>query len=171
VRPLAAACLVATLVLAGCGGSERTIDTPKTVALLHQAGFRHLSVISNRKAYEQLLRRQRNPNPAEAAKKALDADTIMVLGGPFPFLRLLVYRAPSEGFAKRIERESSRAALLKQLAALRRRYPRYLPPGFDLRRFRTERVCNVVLSSYNPTRNRVLAARFDRAVGLVKDAC
>jgi len=171
VRPLAVLCVLATLVLVGCGGSDKGVDTRRTIALLREAGFSHLRVLSNRKAYERLLRRQGNKNPAEAAKKAVDTDTIMAPDGRFPFLRLLVYRAPSVGLAKRIERNLSRAELRKQLPALRRTQPPVLPPAFDLRWFRSERVCNVVLSSYDPTRDRALAARFDHAVVLLSDAC
>jgi hypothetical protein len=46
-----------------------------------------------------------------------------------------------------------------------------LPRGFDVTRLRDVRICNVVITSYNGSRDDDLAGHLDRAIVLLRKAC
>jgi hypothetical protein len=171
------ACAWLAVALAGCGGHEGFISTPTALAVFREAGFTNLRVLSQRKAYEQLARRQGRPNPrAYAAKYAIDEDTIVpsiARGVPnLAFGPLLAVRLPSAKFAKKTYKQGySPDALRAQIAEARRKYPEVLPRGFELAKLRTARVCNIVISSYNAKHDPMLDARLTRAIALLRRKC
>jgi hypothetical protein len=180
------------LALTGCGEHEGFITTRTAVAALRDAGFSNLRVLSNRKAYQEYVRK--HPDLVEFARKhpgtplgkvgkqALDVDTIYLARTPrwpptrtargFTFGPLLAVRLPSVAYAKKTYKQGySPEALRGQVAEARRNYPEVLPRGFAFSRLRTARVCNVVVSSYNDTGDRSLDSRLDRALALLEDKC
>jgi len=121
------------------------LATPTVVELLHRADFPHLRVTSNRANAARLARFLHRP---ELAMNAADEDAIFE-----PPLRD-PRRSPL--FATRFS--SVKAA--KRADAAGRPYAQ-----------RQERVCNVVLSSFDSGRDPTLAVRVDRAVNLLRNAC
>ncbi|HEU0304061.1 MAG TPA: hypothetical protein VFR32_05730 [Gaiellaceae bacterium] len=177
-KGLAVALMGASLavVLAGCGRSEGFISTPTALAAFHQAGFTNLRVMSNRKAYEQLARRQGRRHPRTwAAEHAADQDTIATVtaqGVPVLFAPLIAVRLASAKRTKTIfDRSYTQDALTAQRDEARREYPEVLPSGFDLAQLTVERVCNVLIVSYNAKDDESLDARFQHAVALLRKKC
>jgi hypothetical protein len=161
------------LVAASCGTSVHHLTTKQVVASLHAAGFLSTSVFSNVEATRVATRN----NPAIDAKHAADIDSITSPAGRglTPFPSVLAIRLPSVDAAKQTYSQGySPSALRAQLAAARRNpklYSGLLPKGLELSQLRTARVCNVVLSSYDPRHDASLERRFDRALGLLRAAC
>lgn len=156
--------VVAGSALAGCGSGEKVISTNSALAVFRKAGFPNLIVLSNKKAAEQL-------GLADAAKAA-DMDTIVAsvngrpaLYGPLLAVRLQSVGVATDDYAKFWAPKAIRAALKVARAQ------HVVPPGFDLRRFRSLRVCNLLLQSYNAHGDPGLSARFSRAVRLLQARC
>ena len=155
--------LVVVALAVGCGSSGTQIETKTALAAFSQAGFRGLAVLANHQAFTQLDRLQ----PLAAGQKALDVDTIVTRGATLPLAPLAATRFPSISMAKR-RIENDQPLLQNRLSAQQRTL---LPHSFDAAHLREVRVCNVVMSSYNPSDNPALRARFDRAVGLLRKHC
>jgi hypothetical protein len=157
--------VVAGSALAGCGGSEKVVSTHTALATFRKAGFRSLIVLSNRKAAEQL--------GLAGAAKAADMDTIVasvngrpeLLYGPLLAVRLHSVGVAKDDYAKFWTPKAIRAALKVARAQ------HVVPLGFDLRRFRSLRVCNLLVQSYNAHGDPGLSARFNRAVRLLRNEC
>ncbi len=136
------------LLLAACGGSAKTIETPALIRVLRDAGFRNLTVISNKAQLEKLARSLRRP---ELARDPLDSDTIVMRGySSLLTMPLTAVRLPSTKAASR-RVENDQALLGGKLTEVQ--------------------VCNVVLSSYNPTHDQVLRHRFRTAVARLRQHC
>jgi hypothetical protein len=161
-------CLAITLALScgACGSNPQRLDTRTVVSALHQAGFVHLKVFSNREAFEQLARKAHAPS--EAAHAA-DIDTITTRPAADQPLRspFLAIRYPSQADAEQGFRNN--APLLA--GRLTREERALLPRGFRLSRLHLARVCNVLVFSYNPSRSARLSNRIERAVTLLRKRC
>jgi hypothetical protein len=136
------------------------------VAALHEAGFGGLLVLSNEERLEELARELDQPDLAD---DPIDSDLI-VLRERFEDLvtaPLVVVRLPSGEMAQ-TRYENDRPLLEGRIPSDVREA---LPPDFDPSRFREERICNVVIHSYNGADDAELPRRFERATELLRWAC
>ena len=46
-----------------------------------------------------------------------------------------------------------------------------MPRGYDIRRLNEGQFCNVVMTSYNPSRDRTLDIRFEHAASRLRQLC
>ncbi|MEN3341951.1 MAG: hypothetical protein V7644_1355 [Actinomycetota bacterium] len=151
--------------LTGCGGGAKTIDTPTLVRVLGGAGFRNLYVISNEAQLQKLARRFHRP---ELARDPLDSDTTLVRGYSNPLTTpLTAVRLPSAKMAGR-RSQNDRPLLTGRLPP---REERLLPQGYDVKLLSETQVCNVVLTSYNLSRDQSLTRRFRVAVTRLRQHC
>ena len=160
------------LALTGCGGSdERFISTDAALAAFHQAGFRNLLVISQKKAAAQLARRLGGHlPPGFSVEKALDEDTVLSTASEHGWPALAATRFPSSAMAQQVyQRVANPEVLAKEFADARK--SKLLPAGFAPDKVRTALVCNIVISSYNANRDPALDGRLDRAIALLRDKC
>jgi hypothetical protein len=165
----------------GIGANRAFISTPEAVAALHAAGFTNLGVVSNRKAYELMLRGLGNPDARrDALKQAADQDTIVV-GRPNyyangremaqqVFANVYLVRFPAALAASIAYRQSS-GAVSDRAALAQWRRSGLLPRGFRPDRYREEQICNVIVTSYNPLADQRISLSFDRAIDQLQDAC
>lgn len=164
-RWLATGLAVVGLFTAGCGGAaEQKIDTPTLASTLRGVGFRPLSVQINRIEMARFAKEFGRP---DLASNSLDADYLHTRGASPMLMALTAVRLPNASAAKRTF-ANNQPLLNNRLSAAERRLP---PRGFLPSRLREVRVCNVVLTSYNPQENRALTFRFDRAVNLLRKMC
>jgi hypothetical protein len=94
---------------------------------------------------------------------------------PLPWAApLYVVRLPTASAAERTyKRGYSRAALTEQATEARKRpdlYSGLLPRGFPAG-VKTERVCNLIVLSNNPSHRAILNQEFDHALGLLRAKC
>ena len=159
--------IVLALLCGGCGSTVQRLDTHAVLSALREAGFVHLKVLSNRKAFEQLAREVHARSGATA--QPLDLDTIMTRSAAGqPLLSpLLAIRYPSQADAE--QGFKNNAPLLA--GRLTREERSLLPHGFKLSRLHLARVCNVLVFSYNPSRSARLSNRIERAVELLRKRC
>jgi hypothetical protein len=165
---------LAALPLAGCSsdqtsrptGGQGTISTDEAVAALHEAGFADLVVHSNEEAMKEAARRLHKP---ELAEHPLDVDTIYPRGRwtAFVTLPIAAVRHHSVAGAERAY-ENGQAFREGEIPADVREA---LPPDFDPKRLREDRVCNVVIMSYDARTEPDLENRFRRAIDLLHDKC
>src|SRR4051812_40847487 len=147
--------------LSDCGGGAKTIDTPTLVRVL-RAGFRNLYVISDKAQLQKLARRIPRP---ELAHDPLDSETILVRGYSNPLtMPLTAVRLPSAKIAAR-RIQNDRPLLTGRLPR------RLLPHGYDVKFLSETQVCNVVLTSYNLSRDQSLTRRFRVAVTRLRQHC
>lgn len=165
MKHLAAIIAITIVAVSGCGG-EPTVSTEEAVTALRDAGFRDLAIHSNVEVYRRLARERGDP---DLARDALDVDTIYpreryenFVTMPFVAVRL----PPTEMAETRYEND--RPLFVGQLTPAEREL---LPADFDPSLLREERVCNVVVSSYNADDDPELTRRFQRATELLHDAC
>ncbi len=129
----------------GCASSQKLIDTKSAQSAFRQAGFRDLVV-----------------------RRSSTADVISTPGSTLStFAPLIAVRfATVDGAQRRLANDQP---LLHGTLSPQERSA--LPQGFDIARLVDVRVCNVVLTSYDTDRNRSLAARIERAVGILRQKC
>jgi hypothetical protein len=161
---LAAIGLVLTLVGTGCGSPERVIGTPDVRRALSEAGFRNLASLSQKALAKQLARRFHDPTLAQGIA---NEDIIYVRGSSPLFGPISATRLSTVSGAKKAE--ASNRPILNGTATPE--VMKALPPGVDVKRLRQERVCNVVLISYNRDGDPALTRRFDRAISLLQNQC
>jgi len=151
--------------LSDCGGGAKTIDTPTLVRVLRGAGFRNLYVISDKAQLQKLARRIPRP---ELARDPLDSETILVRGYSNPLtMPLTAVRLPSAKIAAR-RIQNDRLLLTGRLPP---REERLLPHWYDVKLLSETPVCNVVLTSYNLSRDQSLTRRFRVAVTRLRQHC
>jgi hypothetical protein len=136
--------LVLVLAAAACGSTSKTIDTKTALAFFRHAGFTSLAVFPAGKADWIYTR---GYHPVEM---------------PLSAARLATVGAAEQRYA------NDQPLLLGKLSADERSA---VPTGFKADSLRDVRVCNVVVSSYNPNRARSVTQRFDRAVALLRAKC
>lgn len=136
--------LALALTTAACGSSSKTIDTKAALSIFRQAGFTSLAVYPSG-----------------------NADWIYTRGYYPLEMPLSAARLANVGAAKR--RYANDQPLLHGKVSPEERSA--VPRGFKVDRLTEVRVCNVVVSSYNPNRARTVARRFDRAVTLLRAKC
>ncbi|MDT5355692.1 MAG: hypothetical protein QOJ56_4224 [Mycobacterium sp.] len=141
------------------------IDTPTLVRVLKDAGFRNVALISNKKSLAKLARQLHRP---ELARNPLDEDAILTRGYGNPLtMPLTAVRYGSTQAA--LKRAQSDQPLLQRTLSQQER--QLLPGGYEPGRLREVQICNVVVTSYNPTRDKRLDARFQRASSLLHQNC
>jgi hypothetical protein len=157
--------LLVTLALSACGSGTKTIDTATLVRVLKDAGFRNTVLVSNKANLNKLAREFHRP---DLAKNPLDEDGILTRGYDNPLaMPLTAVRFPSiEAAARRVQSDQP---LLR--GTLSREERRLLPRGYDADRLNEIRICNVVLTSYNPSRNRTLDMHFRDAASRLRQRC
>ncbi len=164
MRLLAGALAVGALILSvGCGATARTIDTDSALAVLVQNGFHDLRVVTgaelNRSACRQGVREACRSRPPD-----FDIIATKGYGDRYLMMPLTAARFPNVSSAKR-RLENDRPLLRGDVAASD------LPAGFELRRLREARVCNLVLDCYDAGRDRSLPKRFESALKELRRLC
>jgi hypothetical protein len=150
--------------LAGCG-SEKKIDTPTLLSVLHRNGFRNLYVVYGLKQAAAQAKRLGQP-----LNKVMDADAIYTrpLVNHSPLLMPIVAGRLPSAYEARFRIGNDKPLFNGTLSITDRAA---LPRGFHVRRLREVRVCNVVLDSYDAGTDPTLRRRFDRVVALLHDRC
>jgi hypothetical protein len=156
---IAAGLIAAAGLLCGCSRSSRNLTAADTIAALRSSGL----------------------TPAVAYK--VGQAEVIVGGAPalppgvVPLPRagaLYVVRLSTASAAERTyKRGYSRAALTEQATEARKRpdlYSGLLPKGFPSG-VKTERVCNLIVVSNNPSHRAILNHEFDHALGLLRAKC
>jgi hypothetical protein len=143
---------VSLLVGAGCAPPSKTIDTPGVLAALKSAGLRNLAVTSSNdsSSRDYSFIRTRGYSGWEVVEMPISA-----------------LRASSISTAK--TRLSNDQPLLQHNLSPAER--RLLRRDFDVTRLKEVRVCNVVVTSYNGRNDASLAARFKRAISMLRSRC
>jgi len=130
---------------------------------LGSAGFANLQVLSNKTGLKMLAGRLHAP---QLARNALDED--LIYSSSFgPNSPLTAVRLPTVALARKTY-ESAIAVKEGRLPVAARDA---LPQSFDRTRLRVQRVCNVVVASYDAGEDGGLAARLDRAVAALREEC
>jgi len=145
------------MVVVACGdvrGRPSMLTTKQVVASLGRVGFA----------------------PVTVSHVAPSGDTITFPSGtPKPFTALVAVRMPTVAAATRAYATGySPSALKVQIAQARRDptlYAGAVPRGLKLSQLHTARVCNVVLSSYNPGNDTTLSDRWGRALQALRGSC
>jgi hypothetical protein len=156
--------VVAVCALAGCGATS--ISTDAASKALQDAGFRQLIVD--------------NEQPdAPDSNKIGNYSVIDTSERPWPpTVELIRYR--SSHVARKVYAGFSRS-YFRSLVAYWRHPPKLckwcadgtmrLPPGFEMRKLQTYRICNVILWSYNARLDNGLTARAHRAAARLRASC
>ena len=156
---IAAGLIAAAGLLCGCSRSSRNLTAADTIAALRSSGL----------------------TPAVAYEVGR---VVVIVGGapalppgdvPLPWAApLYVVRLPNASAAERTyKRGYSRAALTEQATEARKRpdlYSGLLPKGFPAG-VTTERVCNLIVVSNNPSHRAILNQEFDHALGVLRTKC
>ena len=132
-----------------CGSSSRFLDKQAVVASLQESGFGHLAVRSS------------------ATQKCDWIYTPGFTGARVVEMPIQVVRFESTDAA--IRRYEADKPLLTGTLSARDRSG--LPPGFERSRLSEERVCNVVVSSYNADGDAAFAHRYEQVVAHLRKRC
>jgi hypothetical protein len=167
VKTRAALLTAVALVFTGCMGTENPLDTRTVLELVRQVGFTDVHVISSQVSMQELA--QALHNVAGQMGGAAEADLIYVGGGPTNLHGPVLVATRFESNA--VAQESYETGPGHLVEALSRVPRERLPRSFDLSLLRAERVCNVVISSYNAERDPTLAPRLDQLVLALRRRC
>ena len=162
------------LFVAGCGSTpEGYLSTHDVVTSLRGAGFQQLRRYDYTAAVKKAV--TTGQLPQSLGRNPMDYDLVWEQATSPWLSRVYGVRLPSVAQAKKTYAAGySKAALGKTLAEMAAHpslYAGLVPHDLKASDLRTARVCNVVLSSYNPTADQAVLRRFGRAVKLLQAAC
>jgi hypothetical protein len=146
---------VALLLVAGCAGHERRLTTQTVAATVRAAGFHQVGVLSERARARALARKFHRPLFAKGAR---DVDWVFLKSDrPDGLPRFGAIRYESVAAAKGDGGDAGREGTIQVL----------LEPG----RYRSARVCNVVVFAYEPRAHPAFGGRYSDVVRALRKEC